>query len=478
MVTTWDGAAGCTSAAPCQSTDVAPDVIGSPFAAVAALVPDGAGGFRRYPGIFQADGSYAIPGVPAGTYLLELVEGSGLVRHVETSASTVDLGYDRLGRSDLAPATLATPVTFELSGLEPWGAGHEIQIASAGADLWDFPPVTGIALDQVSGTVVEDWRTPVVGQPLNLLDPADLLYVAQLPSYTATEGVEAYAYWRAATAAAVPGIAMTDGTPATIDALLAPVTRTSTLAVDWRVTRFEALLGGMGPAAVPATDRPPHELTVEAAPYFQLDPWPEGRGGTPESFRMVRGAATPDVVVTTPIVYGQYADETLWSEWRSATFAATVSYTAAGATTAYEARALVGRREPMLPAPPTPIVPAVGTVEAPLVAGSPALGVIPATGEAPLVSWSPPLAGTPTSTRVTLHRLGVGASGETTSTPVATWLVAGTSVQVPSGLLEPGREYYLEIAPQVRAGERFDVAPLRAPRAASHATTLTSPFSR
>ncbi|HSN91448.1 MAG TPA: hypothetical protein VLS93_09485 [Anaeromyxobacteraceae bacterium] len=477
MVTTWGAGTGCTSATPCRTTVVAPDVIGSPFAAVAALVPDGAGGFRRYAGAFSADGSCSIPNVPAGTYLLELVEGAGLVRYVETSSSVVDLGYDVLGRQDLAPATLPTLVTFNLSGLEPWGAGHEIQLASAGADLWDFPPAGGIALGQVSGTVLEDWSAPAVGRPLGLLAATDILYVAQNPSYTATEGVQAYAYWRAAAAAPVSGVALSNGMPATIAAALAPVTRTSTVSVDWRVTEFEALLAGMGPSATPLPASP-HELTVEAGAYYQLDPWPEGRGGTPETFRMVRGTATPDVVVTTSIVYGQYAEENLWSEWRSVAFTATVLYTAPGATTPLEARASIGRREPMLPAPPTPIVPAVGTVRSPLVAGSPALGTIPPTGLTPLVSWTAPLAGSPTSYRVTVHRLANDV-GATRSAPVATWLVPGTSlgVRIPSGVLQAGGQYYLEIVAQVRAAEAFDVAPVRTPRSVSHATTLTAPFS-
>jgi hypothetical protein len=443
---------------------------------VAALVPDGAGGFRRYPGTVSADGSYSIPNVPSGTYLLELVEGAGVVRYVETASSTVDLGYDVLGRDDLAPATLLTEVTLNLSGLEPWGAGHEIQLASAGADLWDVPPTSGIGLDQVSGTVLEAWNGPAVGTPLNLLVATDLLYVSQHPSYTATDAaLNAYAYWRAASAAVASGTAISDGTPATIDAALAPVTRTSTLAVDWRVTQFEALLAGMGPSAAPLPANP-HELTVEAGAYAQLDPAPEGRGGTPETFRMVRGGGTADVTLTAPVVYGQFLDEALWSEWRSASFTATVSYTAAGATVPYAARASIGRREPMLPAPPAPIVPAVRPVQSPLVGGSPALGAIAPTGLTPVISWSPPAGSVPTSYRVTIHRLG-NDLGATRSTPVASWLVAGTSVQVPSGVLQAGGEYYAEIAAQLRDAERFDVAPERAPRSRSHATTLTSPFS-
>jgi hypothetical protein len=118
----------------------------------------------------------------------------------------------------------------------------------------------------------------------------------------------------------------------------------------------------------------------------------------------------------------------------------------------------------------------VGPVQSPLVGGSPALGAIAPTGLTPVISWSPPAGSVPTSYRVTIHRLG-NDLGATRSTPVASWLVAGTSVQVPSGVLQAGGEYYAEIAAQLRDAERFDVAPERAPRSRSHATTLTSPFS-
>jgi hypothetical protein len=486
LVTRWTTEAGaspaCSNAAPCRTTAIAPDVLSSPYAQIAALVTDGAGGFRRYAGTFSPTGAYEIPGVPTGPYVLELVDGAGVRYAIETSASTVDLGYDVLGRDPLTAATLPTSVTLDLTGLEPWAPGHELQLASANADLWDVPRADGAILDlQVAGTIVEDWFASDVGSPLNLLDTADPYYVFQLPAYTATggaQGLDAYAYKRVATAAAPLGITLVDGAPATITAALAAVSRTASLTgIDWKVTQFEQEGAGLAPAsATPLPD--PHELVVTAAAYAQNAAAPLGRGGTPEMFRMVRAPATPDVTISSSLVYGQFLDEALWSEWRSATYTLAMSYTAAGAATPVQVPASVGRRDAMLPAPPSPIVPAVGTVRNAAIGGQPALGAIAVPGTTPTLTWAAPSVGTPTHYRVAIHE--VYASGGATATKtVATWLVPAsrTSLAVPANVLQPGKEYFVEITAYARAADTFDTAPLRTPAVFSHATTLSSQFT-
>jgi hypothetical protein len=279
--------------------------------------------------------------------------------------------------------------------------------------------------------------------------------------------VTAFAYQRASVAATHVG------QPTTLSAALAPMIDSGTVTVSWNPQAFEALLPALGPAAAPVPN--PHRLLVETAPYASLAAAPVGAYGTPQLFRMVRPGGAGSSISLSPITYGRFLDVQLASEWRRAEFAATVSYTASGASP-LSVLASVGRRDRMAPVPPTPIVPAVGPVQSPTVAGAGALGTIPATGATPTIAWAAPALGTATRYEVRLYGLAANA-GATVASAVAAFQLTGTSVAVPAGLLQPGTTYFAEITAYALADERFDVAPLRRAQVFSHATTLTSPFA-
>jgi hypothetical protein len=449
---------------------VAPDVLFSPYAAVSAR-PAAGGSWAEIPGTFSGDGSFSIPNVPTGPYQLVLVDGRGVTHVVETSSSDVDLGYDVLGRSDATLATSPTLVTFDLTGLTPWLAEDEVEATAFDVDVFDVPVAGADVLSgQTTGGAIEDWGTSSVGRALNLLAGTDVLHLHQLSTETATDGVNAFAYQRATVTAAHVG------QPTTLTAALAPTIDSGTVTVSWDPEAFEALLAALGPSPAPVPN--PHRLLVEVSPYASLSAAPIAAYGTPQLFRMVRAHGGPDVLAPislAPITYGRFLDVQLASDWRRAEFAATVSYAVSGASP-LDVVASVGRRDRMSPAPPTPIVPAVGPVQSPLVAGASALGTIPAPGVTPTVSWSAPAIGTPTRYEVRLHRLEAPA-GATVASLVAAWQLTGTSLTVPADLLQPGATYFAEITAYLVADERFDVAPLRRVQVFSHATTLTSPFT-
>ncbi len=473
LVTRWTTGAGCSVASPCQTTTVAPDVV-SLTAQVEAIGPDG----TRYPGSFSPSGSFSISGVPPGAYTLAFTDGAGVTHFYETSATSFDLGYDVLGREATA-ASAPTPVTLTVSGLSGWIDSDEVQLAAPDVDVWDAPiSGTELVAGEVGGSVVEDWSSSSIGRALNLVGATDAVWVHQLATSTVTSGIRAFAYQAMTRYGATTfGADLTNGVAASLTAPLGTTTQTGTLTIDWRTSQFEALLASMGPGAQPAAN--PHALLVRTHPYALASPAPVAAGGVLELFRLVQPAATADVdltALTPPIVYGRYLDPALWSESRVASFTARVSYTAPGAATSLDALATVSRREPMLPAPPSPIVPAVGPVQAPLVNGLDALGTLGAVGATPTIGWSAPLVGTPSSYGVTLRELY--ASGTASATRVvATWAVAGRSITLPAGLLVANRTYYVEITAFARTAEQFDTAPNRSSNVGSDATTLTSTFS-
>jgi hypothetical protein len=412
-------------------------------------------------------------------YTLVLVDGNGVLHAYETSASSVDLGYDLLGRSDVSPATLSTPVTVSVSGLSAWISGDEVQLVSGSADEWDRP-ISGsdVAADQLSGSKVEDWSASAVGRALNLLTAADDVVLYQLTAQTATHGtppdpVTAYSFVAAVSfastlalppSASVTPLPMTNGSAATITGTLSPVTSTGTLPVSWDTSQFESYLAAMGPGAIAATN--PHALLVHANAYPLQSPAPLARGGRAELFRTVQPSGAGSVIFDQAATYGQFLAPALWYESRDVSFTANVSYSVSGATP-WIATPSIGRREPMSPTPPSPIVPAVSPAQNPTVT----TGTL-----TPTISWTAPALGVPTSYGVAIYQLSP-SSGATVAARVASWALTGTSFTVPSSLLASGQTYYVEITAFIRSPEQFDTAPERTSNTGNYATALTSPFT-
>ncbi len=459
----------------------APDVQLPIHATIQAIV-SASGTVRAYPGTFAADGSgtFSIPNVPTGSYWLTLVDGSGVVHAVETPSTTVDLGYDLLGRIDATPATLPTAITLVLTNLDPWDpTGNQLQLTAANANVWDLaiPPLgLPVGATDTTGLAPLDWSVGTSGA-LDLLESADVLYLHQLASASVTLGAGSYAYAYADKWASLSGIAMTNGLPATFTAALATPATTSALAIDWRTTQFEAMVAQLGPGT--STASAAHLLAVGANAHPLAFPAPQASAGAPTLFLLQLPTGTGDVTAATPPAYGHFLDP-LWNEWRDVEFRAQVSYLATGASTAFVEVASVGQREAMSGPPAATLAPALGPVQAPLVAGS---GAIAAAGvtlagatTTPTISWTAPAVGSPTSYTVTIYLLGLSGTG-TTSTEVGTWVTPNLSVPVPAGLLAAGSTYYARITANARAADGFATAPQRFPNVGSWASILTSPFT-
>jgi hypothetical protein len=383
----------------------APDVNNPPFATVSALVPGAAGSWNTYAGTFTASGSFSIPNVPAGTYLLSFTDGSGVHTLVETASSTVDLGYDVLGRSDATRPAASTPVTLDVSGLTAWDpSGDQVQITSSNADAWDVP-IRGAQLAPLATAtpvpgIVDDWFASASGGALNLLAAPDVLYVHDLATTSATRAVAltTHPYQYAASWTSVTGTALTSGTPATINTALTAAPQTGYVAgsaaqaLDWSLSLFEAQLPGLiGTAIAPAGST--HTLAVGASAHPLTNPAPVAVG-SPILFQMSLPAGTGDFATTASLAYGQFLDATLWNEWRRIDFSAPVSYSAPLSTVALIDEAMLGRAEPMSPTVPTPIVPTLGPVQSPLVNGTlGAFASLAGVTTTPTLSWSAPALG-------------------------------------------------------------------------------------
>ncbi len=457
----------------------APDVAAVPPAApvaVSALVPDGAGGWINYPGSFPSPGSFSIAAVPVGSYLLDYVDGGGAHILVDTSASSIDLGYDAPGRSGAVKASGPTPVTFSLSGLNPWNAGGDrIEITSSNADAWDFLPSSGLAPGATSGDLVEDWfAAQADGAPLELLAPADLLYLHQLASATDASSLNAYQYashWTSLTGATLSDQLAASLSPPPFQAI-APLAG-SLPATTWNLSQFDQL-ASMNPTAT--TDASAHSLVVGASPFPLAAPGPAARAAPLLlAMRLPRGT-TPDPSVGT-LSYGQFLDA-LWHEWRGASFTVHVSYLAPSATVALDQTATLGLREAM-PPPAGPIAPEITPVQSPLVNGASAFATMTGVGPTPAISWTAPATGPPTRYALEVYWLHAIA-GSSVATRVATWVTSALAVSLPPGVLQPGSTYFARITAYAIPGDPYAAAtpaPLRQPALYGHASVLTGTFS-
>lgn len=472
LVTFWPDGGALAPAVPA-------DVLVPPLATVGAFAADGGGGVVLLPGTLAADGSYAIPNVPAGTFLLVVADGGGQVRLVATSASAVDLGFDRLGRPDAAPATLQTDVTWSLAGLDPWDpAGDQVQVVSSNAGVRDVAASGAqLAAGHTFGSVVENWAASPVGVAQTLLGAGDAVWAHHLAARpTDAPGITCRA---AAHGLLLASAALADGQAATLPvdftgSTLVAVPFTGSVAVQWDLPAFEALLPAMGPGAAPVASA--HALRVGASPHALTAPAPVSRAGSPDLLLLEVPAGTPALDLGA-LAYGQYLPSPLWAEWRGASFTAAVSYLAPGATVPVGVATSAGRREPMIPPPPAPIAPAIGPPRSLTLGGLDATGALSGVGTVPVLAWMPPATGAASRYAVEILQLTLAAGTDSAVSRVATLVTGATAVTLPPGLLQAGGTYLARVTARAESPDAFDTAPMREAVTGSWASALTAPFA-
>ncbi len=479
LVTSWTDAGPQTPVAP---ADVSPAALLP--ATVAAYRPDANG--TRIAGSLDAMGGYSIPGVPVGSYLLVVTDGDGLAHAVQTSASSVDLGWDVLGRPDATPAPAGTSLTVDVTSLASWdtapGADDQLQLTSADADVWDLA-VQGAQLSSTSGSWTEDWAASAAGGPQNLLAAADVLWAHHLAKRT-TVSTPAFDYRSATFAMSPASLDMTVLPPLTLPVSFpagspspAMVAQSGTIDVaSWDLPSFEAFLSAMSPSPLD----PVHALRVAASIHALSSPAPAPRNGSPDLLLLEIPApvppATSSAVAPGLMAYGQFLPAT-WLEWLGVELTAMQSYLLAPASNPFVERVSLGHREAQPPPPVPPATPpplSLGPTLSPVTS----IRIVP--GAVTNISWVAPALGRPSSYTVDLYLLqSQGAS--TTSARVAT-LTIGHSAEgpqqlaIPAGVLATGSTYYARVTAHADAPDAFDTQPLRRANVGTWAGALTATF--
>jgi hypothetical protein len=408
---------------------------------LAAWVPDGAGGYTRIPGIGAADGTFSIPGVPGGTYWFQY----GTLDFYSTTASTLDLTEDRLGRPDTTPITVdPTNLVLNLTNLAPWQDLDILQWYDPNTSNysylnWSFPATSGApsAGNASLAATTFDLGAPY-GGALMLEDTTkgDQPSLTQMGTQTLANG----ATYQAVTRFFQPSLLVqADGATAGLTGAFTTVPLLNSLLLSLKGSRFAALIAAMHPQAQPFYSG------------FYLDPNPTGNlgwiGSLPDLVNMDTSANQTTDQDFGILAYGNPFPASwplIWQQY----YTMRVPYTLSGMTgTRYQSGNLIVTSTVMSAA--ASIQPVLSPVSQVMVGGKP-VSTAPATGAglAPTISWLKPNLGTPAYYRLTLYRLYNPGSG--TATPaiqtVGYYTTAGTSMTLPAGVLTAGETYFVKIA--------------------------------
>ena len=387
------------------------------------------GGLVYRMGTGQTNGTFVIPNVPQGPYLLRLNS-----TFYATSTRAVNLDFDTVGRPNAMPATIdPTDLTFNVSGLNPWEDYNYLSLISFNAgqsDLVGFEYYGTLAptfgATSYAGTLNYFLYSNAFGSALIDSAQGDVAYLVQ-HDYVVDGGVGISNPVRSME---VSSLSMADGQLSTITGVLAAPPTTS-FTYDYRAADFR----------VAAT-----QLNAGTTSFFfgTLYQTPHARQSTVDSFAQTLYwyAYEPSAPPTTLAVGLPYGAS--WS---------TVAYVGYGTETPRTLPNATPMRfnsqfisiitlQALISAPVQPVL---GPPVTARINGSDLLVDQSGVGTTPTLTWGAPTLGTPQRYRAKVDRLGI-SNGATRVAATFTFDTAGTSVTFPPGLLVAGQTYVITLS--------------------------------
>jgi hypothetical protein len=424
-----------------------------------AIVFRNGGGFTSVPLTVAADGSFAVPNVPGGTYYLQTEQVSFptnvagqqsqsiLVTLNPLTSDTPDLSTALHGRPDAVVATGPTPVTLNVTNLSPWAASAPFRDrlligapqALGDEDVFELGPQPAAGTTSITQTF--DWQ-------VNLFDG----FTQFLPD--ASKGDTTYIYHR--TALAMPNgcggtltkrfaksntftVPQGGGVTASFELQDAPLSETLSTAAS--LSKFAALVPQMNPAASLVED--PGFLTFPSAgaALFAI-PQSISYPDFPGLSSMVRvfsynyfGSLSADTDCGT-VGYGGFLDKPFHT-MRNFAFEAGVILQADGGSVGMNPL-FVAQEDANNVA--NALEPKIGPVAAPRINGKDAFVAQTSVGLSPALSWSAPAFGSASDYTVNIQMISVPDS-ESDIGQIIAGVHGSTSFTVPPGLLKAGKTY-------------------------------------
>ena len=398
---------------------------------IEALIPNGSGGYNVMKGSGDSSGNFTIPNIPAGPFFLHLpqnLHGTITNQYIWSTASDIDAGSLVNGRPDAAPAsgvTVSTNVTLSVapngsdaaywSSPDVYAVGHPSNASVTQPFITSFPQ-TGYLLDSAKG------------------DRAFLTHykiTQPTASSTAQHIVEDKEY---------DSITESDNSTVSLTGAMSSVGG-STIDPVIKVTQFDALFSGLTNTGTITRQFSLVDPGYDAAEGYA--------GGVPLITASITSNTDTDLgslayglVTKTGVPFYSYTD----TGYR--TFS-----TGSGSLT-LQVGSMVASN--VLPTSSSSIVPVVGLVQAPLVNGVDFYGGTTTTTLQPTIAWGLPSTGTGTYYIVNLYDIS-----NLSPSNMWTFYTNTKSVLVPSGILQNGHLYVVQITAADDSADTFATAPFR-----------------
>ncbi len=390
---------------------------------IAALVPNGHGGYNVLPGTGTSSGTFSVPNVPKGFYLLQ-IGGS----YVWTSNNLVDADSYADYRSDIVAANSSTSLTFDLTNLNSWQSGDILELVCPNNLSYEYY-YSSVGDTTFTGTF--PYNKYQIGY-LSVAAEGDQYYVAQM----ITQDLGSYPFVALGRYLAPKKFTQAQGSDTPIDGALKTIAQSNT---------FEANFNGADLTAQAVAANPGAALLYTGA----------GLAVNPGSLAKGQTTDTPDLafysgsaLITTngdlgQVLYGNpYSSK--WPVYLGFSWGAYTYVLAPGATNAAFLVTVVYGITPTLPTSTSPVEPLVGVVSSPTVNGVSFFDNQSGVGTTPTLAWSPPTVGTANNYFVSVNQLS-NNGGNTSYTSVAVFYTQGTSLVIPAGMLSGGKAYFFEI---------------------------------
>jgi hypothetical protein len=396
-----------------------------------ALISDGHGGYTTRTGAGAKEGWFAVAGVPTGDFILN--RGG---TYIETSEDVADLGFDIAGRPGASEPTTATTIAMNVSGLETWVAGDDIDLLVPDIDTWYY----ALSLTASSGkpnagdTSLTGFTVDTLHQSVtSLLTIGNLIqndqaFLTQL-SLRSTGDTPTIDYLALSKVFTPSPFTQTNGTTTTISGAFQPAPQQS-LAIALRASQFANLGPMMGPN--PSSFGTTFNV-VAVTNDLAFGPFSLGAN-------CLQSAPT-DLDYAGTVMFG--VPSAAFHPYAQVVTQFRVDYKLGSATALSQFAALEIDDQPTA-FTTGPIVPVVGPVNGPMIAGHNGFATNSGVGLTPTIAWGAPSVGIASAYQLRVNHL-VEVSGLTEFQEVGRFTTAATQVSIPTGVLAAGETYFFSV---------------------------------
>jgi hypothetical protein len=410
---------------------------------VVAYVPTGAGGYNVIPGTGTSAGTFSIPNVPSGYYLLQ-VGTSFLV----TNNTVVDEDFAYGYRSNGVPANPSTELTFDLANLESWQDTDvfEMVCPNNGAYGELFYETEGAT--SFTGTFPYAQFAP---ENLSNASQGDRYAFLQLD----TQNLGGFAFAGLSRSFFPPKFTQAEGSDTPVNGTLTTIPQ---------IHEFEANVNGADLTSQVLAANP--NVTLLNTSIF-LDAYPGSLAkwattSTPDlaGYNVGWFSYGPNITTNTDfgkVLYGNPFPAT-WPLIVIYNWIGSIGYVAPGATNGTFLTTLADGFTTELPTSTSPIKPIVGGATGPTIEGQNFFVDQTGVGLTPTLKWAPPSIGKATFYVVGVYELS-NEAGETAETAQYSVRTQSTVLTIPQGVMSAGHGYVFTITAWYVPGLNFAKTP-------------------